>query len=58
VNIQEDKLALVPTTLVKITDANLASKIIQFMEALEDNEDVAEVFSNFDIDDAILKELG
>lgn len=57
VNIIEDKLALVPTTLVKITDSTLASKVIQFMENLESNEDVAEVFSNFDIDENILSSL-
>lgn len=57
VTIQEDKLALVPTTTVKIIDANIARKIIQLMDALEDNEDVTEVFSNFDIDDAILNTL-
>lgn len=58
VAVQEDKLALVPTTLVKITDSGLAQKVIQLMETLEDNEDVAEVFSNFDIDDNILQTLG
>lgn len=57
VSIQEDKLALVPTTTVKLTDAVLAQKILNFMEALEDNEDVAEVFSNFDIDENIIQEL-
>jgi YebC/PmpR family DNA-binding regulatory protein len=57
VTIQEDKLALVPTTTAKITDPNIASKVIQLMDALEDNEDVTEVFSNFDIDDTILNSL-
>lgn len=57
VTIQEYKLALVPTTTVKITDANIARKVIQLMDALEDNEDVTEVFSNFDIDDTILNTL-
>jgi YebC/PmpR family DNA-binding regulatory protein len=57
VNITEDKLALVPTTLVKITDVSTAQKVIQFMEALEDSEDVSEVFSNFDIDENILAQL-
>lgn len=57
VTIQEDKLALVPTTTAKITDPNIASKVIQLMDALEDNEDVTEVFSNFEIDDTILNSL-
>jgi len=57
ITVQEDKLALVPTTLISITDPNLARKLLQFMDALEENEDVAEVFSNFDIDDNILQSL-
>lgn len=57
VTVQEDKLALVPTSLVSISDPVVARKIIQFMESLEDNEDVAEVFSNFDIDENILQVL-
>ncbi len=57
VTIQEDKLALVPTTTAKITDPNTASKVIQLMDALEDNEDVTEVFSNFEIDDTVLNSL-
>jgi YebC/PmpR family DNA-binding regulatory protein len=57
VTISEDRLALVPTSLVKIVDTNQAQKVIQFMEALEDNEDVSEVFSNFDIDESILSNL-
>jgi len=57
VNITEDKLALVPTNLVQVTDSSTAQKVLQLMDALEDNEDVAEVFSNFDIDDNILQSL-
>lgn len=58
VTVQEDKLALVPTSLVPITDPAVAQRVIQFMEALEDNEDVTEIFSNFDIDEHILHSLG
>ncbi len=57
VDVQEDKLALVPTNLVRITDANIARKILNLMDALEDDEDVTEVFSNFDIEDNILQSL-
>lgn len=57
VEVVEDKLAMVPTDMVKITDMTVAQKILNLMDALEDQMDVAEVFSNFDIDDEILKEL-
>jgi YebC/PmpR family DNA-binding regulatory protein len=53
----EDKLALVPTNSVKITDSTVAQKVLNFMDALEENEDVVEIFSNFDIDDSILQDL-
>jgi YebC/PmpR family DNA-binding regulatory protein len=57
VTVEEDKLAMVPTTTVKITDAKQAEKILNLMDTLDDQMDVSEVFSNFDIDDEILKGL-
>jgi len=56
VKVTEDKLTLVPTTLVKITDASLARKVLNLMDTLDENPDASEVFANFDIDDNFLEE--
>ena len=58
VTVQESKLALVPVNLVSITNPSIARQVLQLMEALEERDDVVEVFSNFDIDDNILRSLG
>jgi len=55
VKIEEAKLAMVPIQTVKVTDANDAKKVINLMDALDENEDVADIFTNFDIDDNLMK---
>jgi len=51
------EITKVPQSTVKINDKNSASKIINLMEALEEQEDVQNVYSNFDIPDKILEKL-
>jgi transcriptional/translational regulatory protein YebC/TACO1 len=40
-----------------VTDKATAASIMRFIEALEDNDDVQNVYSNMDVDDAIMQEL-
>jgi len=47
----------VPKTTVKL-DEKTASKVLSLMERLEDNDDVQNVASNFDIPDEILQGIG
>jgi YebC/PmpR family DNA-binding regulatory protein len=46
--VEEAKLAMVPKTLVDL-DAKSISSVLKMMEALEDNDDVQEVYSNINI---------
>ncbi|MEW5825785.1 MAG: YebC/PmpR family DNA-binding transcriptional regulator [Candidatus Bipolaricaulota bacterium] len=49
-----------PTMLPKNTihvDEEAAGKILRLIDALDDNEDVQEVFSNFDVDDDVLERI-
>lgn len=48
------KLAWIPNTTVPVTDPDVAKKTLRLIDALEDLEDVNEVFSNEDIDDSLL----
>jgi YebC/PmpR family DNA-binding regulatory protein len=43
--------------LVPVTDSGDAQAILNIMEALEDNDDVQDVFSNFDMSDELMAEL-
>jgi YebC/PmpR family DNA-binding regulatory protein len=43
---------------IEITELDVAKKILRIVDALEDNDDVQDVFSNFDISDEILEAVG
>ncbi len=55
VKITSGELSTVPKNSIKIDDADVARKILALVEDLEDNDDVQNVYSNFDIPDDILK---
>jgi YebC/PmpR family DNA-binding regulatory protein len=48
---------LVSDNLVPLTASDEARKVLRIVEALEDNDDVQDVFSNADIPDSLLNEL-
>jgi len=51
------EVALVPTTPVPVGDKAVAKSILRFISDLEDNDDVQNVYSNMDVDDAMMAEL-
>src|SRR5215510_6370772 len=50
------ELQMVPSTTVRIEGRD-AESMVKLMNALEDHEDVQNVFANFDIDDKVLEQL-
>ena len=48
---------MVSSTTIEVTDPEEAKKILRIMDALEDHDDVQDVYSNFDIPDAILQSV-
>ena len=50
------ELAMVPTTTVTV-EVDKAKQVLAMMESLEDNDDVQNVFANFDIPDEVMVEL-
>ncbi|MBU0705772.1 YebC/PmpR family DNA-binding transcriptional regulator [Patescibacteria group bacterium] len=48
---------LVPNQTVKIEDESTARKILNFMEALDDDQDVSDVSGNFDISDEMMDNI-
>ncbi|MBU0570892.1 MAG: YebC/PmpR family DNA-binding transcriptional regulator [Candidatus Omnitrophica bacterium] len=57
VKIESGELSMIPNNTVRIEDVETARKILALVEELEDNDDVQDVYSNFDIPDEILEEI-
>ena len=51
------QLWMEPTTRVEIGDEKTAKQVLQFMERLDDLDDVQNVYANFDIPDALMEQL-
>jgi len=51
------EVLLVPDDTIKIEDENVALKILEFMDNLEEDMDVMNVSSNFDIDESVMDKL-
>lgn len=52
--VESQELVMKPNILQPITDKELARKVIEFTEKLEDNEDVQKVYANMDIAEGLL----
>jgi transcriptional/translational regulatory protein YebC/TACO1 len=48
-------LTMLPKTTIRIEDESAAKKLLRLMEALDENDDVQDVYSNFDIPERILE---
>lgn len=55
--VESAKLSYVPQNSVKIENADDAKKILKLIDALEDDEDVSEVYGNFDIDASVMESI-
>ena len=54
---ESQKLTFLPGTTVNIDQEGLASQVLRLCDALEENDDVQNVYSNFDISDELLTKL-
>jgi YebC/PmpR family DNA-binding regulatory protein len=53
--VENAELTMVPKTTVEVDDEGTAKKILHLIDALEENDDVQDVYANFDIPDAVLE---
>ncbi|MDL2271592.1 YebC/PmpR family DNA-binding transcriptional regulator [Desulfovibrio sp. OttesenSCG-928-I05] len=53
----EAEMSMLPQNYITIDDVAVARKLMNLVDNLEDNEDVQNVFGNFDISDEIMAEL-
>jgi YebC/PmpR family DNA-binding regulatory protein len=54
-SIDSAELSLLPKTTVAVEDETAAKRVLRLMEALEDNDDVQDVYANFDIPERVLE---
>jgi YebC/PmpR family DNA-binding regulatory protein len=54
-SIESAELSLLPKTTVAVEDETAAKRVLRLMEALEDNDDVQDVYANFDIPERVLE---
>jgi len=52
------EVAFVSITPVPVNEKSVASSVLRFIDDLEDNDDVQDVYSNMDLADAVIAELG
>jgi len=53
--VESAELSLVPKTTVAIEDESAAKSVMRLIDALEDNDDVQDVYANFDIPEQVLE---
>ncbi len=57
IEILSAKVTMVPSNIVKVEDEKKAQQLIALMNSLEENDDVQNVYANFDIPDEILEKV-
>ena len=53
--IESAELSMIPKVTVAIGDESTAKQVVRLVEGLEDNDDVQDVYANFDIPDDVLE---
>jgi YebC/PmpR family DNA-binding regulatory protein len=53
--IESAELTMVPKTTVEVADESAAKKVLRLVDALEENDDVQDVYANFDIPEQVLE---
>lgn len=56
-HIERAEISMVPQTTVPVNDPDQARRLLRLLEALEEHEDVQEVYANFDIPDSLMEEV-
>jgi transcriptional/translational regulatory protein YebC/TACO1 len=54
-NVENAELTMVPKTTIELASEADAKKVLRLIDQLEENEDVQDVFSNFDIPESVLE---
>ena len=53
--VESAELTMVPKTTIEVADESAAKKVLRLVDALEENDDVQDVYANFDIPEQVLE---
>ena len=56
-NVNTAEVIMQPSNTIEITDVETAAKLMKLIDALEDNDDVNNVYANYEISDEIMEQL-
>ena len=56
--VESAESTMVSSTTIEVTDPEDVRKILRIIDALEDNDDVQDVYGNFDISDELMEAVG
>lgn len=56
--VESAESTMISSTTIEVTNADEAKQILRIMDMLEDNDDVQDIYANFDIDEALMQEVG
>jgi transcriptional/translational regulatory protein YebC/TACO1 len=51
------ELSMKPKNIIEIKEQQQAARVLNFMNNLQEHDDVQKVFANFDIPDEVLKQI-
>jgi YebC/PmpR family DNA-binding regulatory protein len=57
VAVSSSELTMVPSSTVPVEETDVAKRVLRLIDALDDNDDVQDVFANFDIADELLEAI-
>jgi len=57
ITVESSDLTMLPTSLVELDDLAAVKSVLKLIDALEEHDDVQDVYANMDIPDSILDQL-
>jgi YebC/PmpR family DNA-binding regulatory protein len=55
--VSSSELTMLPTATVAVEESDVAKRVLRLMDALDDNDDVQDVYANFDISDELMEAI-
>jgi transcriptional/translational regulatory protein YebC/TACO1 len=57
IEVTSSDLTMLPTSLVELDSAEIVKPILRLIDALDEHDDVQDVYANFDIPESVLASL-
>jgi YebC/PmpR family DNA-binding regulatory protein len=57
ITVSSSELTMLPTSTIAVEESDVAKRVLRLIDALDDNDDVQDVYANFDISDELLEAI-